>query len=89
MVTGLVIWLLVRLYGYWFGYVVTGLVMRVRVLVIWLFVWLYGYRFGYMVIGFGYMFNGLFICLLYWLLVWLYGYWFGYMVIVLVIRLLV
>jgi len=46
MVTGSVIWLLVRLYGYWFGYMVI-------VLVLLLLVWLYGYWFGYMVIGLG------------------------------------
>ena len=66
MFTGLVIWLLVWLYGNWFGYMNIGLVILLLVfymvigLVIWLLVWLYGYWFGYMVT------------------IWLYGYWFGY-----------
>ena len=34
--TGLVLWLLAWLYGYWLGYRVIGLVIR-------LLVWLYGY----------------------------------------------
>jgi hypothetical protein len=37
MVTGWV-------YGYWFGYMVTGLVILIQF-------WLYGYWFGYMVTG--------------------------------------
>jgi len=37
MVTGMVMWLLVRLYGYWFGYMVIGVVID----------FLYGYWFGY------------------------------------------
>jgi len=40
MVTGLVIWLLVWLYDYWFGYMVIGLVILLLIL-------LYGYWFGY------------------------------------------
>ena len=55
MATGWVIRLLVWLYGYWFGYLVIGLVID---LVIWLLVWLYGYwdwLYGY---GFGYMGTG-------------------------------
>ena len=49
MATGLVIWLLVWLYRFWFGYVVSSLVIFTG-LVIWVLVWLYGYWFGYMVI---------------------------------------
>ena len=45
MVTGLVLWLLIWLYGYWFVYMVP-------VSVIWLLVWLYGYWFGYTVARF-------------------------------------
>jgi len=39
MVTGLVIWVLVSLYGHWFDYVVIGFG-------IWSLVWLYGLWFG-------------------------------------------
>jgi len=57
MFTGSVIGLLVRLHGYCFGYMVTGLVIWLLVsymvtgFVIRLLVWLYSYWFGYMVIG--------------------------------------
>jgi len=57
MYTGLVILLLVWLNGYWFGYMVIGLVIlflfgyMVTGIVICLLVWLYGYWFDYMVIG--------------------------------------
>jgi len=57
MDTGLVIWLLAWLYGYWFRYVVIGFVIRLLVgyrvtgLVIWLLGWLYVYCFGNMVTG--------------------------------------
>ena len=63
MVTSLVILLLVWLYGYWFVYMVIGLVINVIGLVIWLLVLLYGYWFCYMVID-----------LVIWLLVWLNVY---------------
>ena len=63
------------MYGYWFGYMITGFVIWLLVCVYenWFsyisIFWLYGYWFGYMVTG-----------LVMWLLVWLYGYWLGYMV---------
>jgi len=65
MVTGLVIWPWVCLYGHWigymvtgwlyghwFGYMVTGLGIWSLVFVIWTLIWLYGHWFCYMVIGF-------------------------------------
>jgi len=63
MVIGLFILLLVWLYGYWFGYMVTGLVIWFPGLVKWLQVWLYGYWLVYMVTG-----------SVIWLLARLYGY---------------
>jgi len=55
---------MVMLYGYWFGYMVSGLVIcLLDRLWIWLLFWVYDYWIGYMVIG-----------LVIWLLVWLYGY---------------
>jgi len=64
MITGLFIWLLFWLYGYWFCYIVIRLV-------IWLLVWLYDYWFGYMIVD---LVIVLVIWLLFWLLVCLYGY---------------
>jgi len=80
MVTGLVIWSLVLLYGHRFCYMAIGLVIVLVIgLVIWLLVrlmyWLYGHWIVYMGNGFGYMVTGLVLLLP----VWLYGYWFGYM----------
>ena len=63
MVTVSVIWLLVRFYGYWIGYMVNGSVT-------WLLVcymvtgWLYGYWFCYIFAGFGYIVTDLVMCLL-------------------------
>jgi len=80
MITGFVIRLLVLFNGYWFGYMVTGLVIWLLVcymvtgLFIWLLAWLYGDWFDYMITG-----------LVIWLLVWVHGYRFGYMVTGLVI----
>jgi len=59
MVTGSDIWLLVRLYGDWFGYMVTGSVL-------WLLDSLYGYWYGCMVTGSVIWLPGLVI----WLLAW-------------------
>ena len=51
MVMGSVILKFVRLYGYWFGYMVTGFGYMVTGFVIWLLVLLYGYWLGYIVTG--------------------------------------
>ena len=70
MVIGLVVCLLVWLYGYWFGYMVTGFLYMFFGLVIWSLVGLYGYWFGYWL---GYIVTRLVIGLVEWLLVCLYG----------------
>jgi len=58
MVIGSVIWVLVRLYCYRFGYISYCFGYMVNVLGIRLLVWLYVYCFGYIVICFGYIVIG-------------------------------